>query len=300
MTLNLANLWTTAAHREALRLRATRIDRAHLYLGLLQTGGDAARLLGTHGISLDSARTHVVALTGPATGPATHPKATLPLTPPAQALTEEALRTAPGTAALLMSLLEDPSGVVTRLVEAAGLRPAMLTAELDVTAVDPFVPTVIPGAPVELPAPARVQRLTWYVSVPGATVTDALIRPDSLDWWAYDPTRATRSGDGTTIHHHQRGGDTSVHMHPSSRQEDGASIVVWRAELVEGPRAGQLLTIDRFEIRRATGGCHITRVAARRSFGLIGRAIVPLTDRVYARTLMQAASSITYGVNERG
>ena len=59
MKLSLANLWTTAAYREALRTRAPELDLDHLYLGLLAFGGSAARVLGHHGITLRSARQRV-------------------------------------------------------------------------------------------------------------------------------------------------------------------------------------------------------------------------------------------------
>ena len=44
---------------EAARTRVSEIDIDHLYLGLLAVGGQAARILGRHGVSLSTARRRV-------------------------------------------------------------------------------------------------------------------------------------------------------------------------------------------------------------------------------------------------
>ena len=59
MSMLLVSRWTGAAHLEAARTRTTEIDVDHLYLGLLAVGGQAARILGRHGVSLTSARRRV-------------------------------------------------------------------------------------------------------------------------------------------------------------------------------------------------------------------------------------------------
>ncbi len=299
MTLNLANVWTLAADREAAHQGAPHIDLEHLYLGLLQVGGDAARLLGERGISLTLARTHVAAQRGHSFGPHHHGAQVLPLTRRAQDLTAEALKRATGTSALLLHLLEHPSGTVNALVEAGGVRPATLIPALDLGAVDPFVPVDVPLDTSSLPTPARAHSLTWYVSRPPAHVVDGLNQPASLAWWAYDPATATTEGDGTVVRHHRRGQDVTVRLHRSDHQQGEARVVVWEADMVDGPRAGEPLSHDSFEVGPAPGGSQVTRTAGLRSFGLLGRVLAPLTNRVTARTLMMAAATITFGVNQQ-
>lgn len=298
MTLTLANLWTLSANREAARIRAPRIDVEHLYLGLLQTGGNAARLLGERGISLASARRLVLASTGGQADLGALPAATLPVTPEAQGLIEHALK-APGTSSLLLRLLEHPTGPVRALVESGGLRPAQLIPALDLGAIDPFVPAVTHGATPQLGTSARAHRLSWYVSASTSTVVHALRQPASLDWWAYPPARATRDEGSTVIRHRRRGTDLSVRLTLSDRREGESWIITWESAMVEGLHAGRPVTQDHFDIVRAPGGCHITRTAGRRPFGLVGRSLAPLMDQVHARTLMLAAAAITYGIIDR-
>lgn len=149
MTMLLTSRWAGAAQLEAARTRVSEIDIDHLYLGLLAVGGQAARILGRHGVSLSTARRRVrESLTSDldALGLA----AAESVLPPPRAARDidiadwratdrahELVNHAPlrdGTAAALGALIEEPSGVVRRLLAADGVDPDELRTELATSA----------------------------------------------------------------------------------------------------------------------------------------------------------------------
>lgn len=145
MSMLLTSRWTGAAHLEAARTRTTEIDVDHLYLGLLAVGGQAARILGRHGVSLTSARRRVrealiddlatlgLQATGDVVPP---PKAARELDFADWRATSRAhdlVNRAPlrkGTAAALATLIAEPSGVVRHLLVTDGVDPDQLMTEL--------------------------------------------------------------------------------------------------------------------------------------------------------------------------
>lgn len=313
MGLKLVNLWMTAAWREAQRAGAPETDIDHLYLGLIAIGGSAARLLGRHGISLESARRRVAesqdadlaSLGIDASGvrpPRVPPlqamiSRTLPTTKPAEALLTRALKGS-DTYDLLKTLLEEPSGVTRRLVHADGVTPQDLAPGLREGAEDPFSPETVDADPALLSAPARAQRLTRFLPVPAARAAEALSESDSLSWWAYDPEKSQVSADGERVTHRHGQKTMTLRLHHTRHQVDDTHVVTWLQEALDGPHAGQVLLYDRFEFSPAPGGCVMTRTAGRRSFGILGRLLAPVNDRLSGLGMLYSTTVIGYGVSE--
>lgn len=293
MSMLLVSRWTGAAHLEAARTRTTEIDVDHLYLGLLAVGGQAARILGRHGVSLSSARERVrESLTDDlnalgldaAAAVLPPPKAARDLdftdwraTGRAHDLVNQ-VKLKDGTCAALATLIAEPSGVVRRLLVADGVDPDALTAELAAVTDEPDAVERVAADPALLPPPARAARLRHYLSSPPEKVADALADPALLATWAYDP-RKSEVGDGGETIRHIRGRKTmTVRVHHTRRREGDADVVTWIHELVDGPHAGQPLRYDRFAILPAPGGSELVHTAGQRNFGPLGRLAAPLFD----------------------
>lgn len=314
MSMLLVSRWTGAAHLEAARTRTTEIDVDHLYLGLLAIGGQAARILGRHGVSLASARHRVrESLTDDLN--ALGLDAADDLLPPPRAAREldfadwratgrahdlvNGVKLREGSCAALATLIAEPSGVVRRLLLADGVDPDALTAELAAAPGEPDAVERVEAEASLLPAPAWARRIRHYLSSPPDRVADAIADPDLLAAWAYDPRKAEVDDGGETIRHARGGRSMTLRAHHTRRREGDAEVVTWIQEMVDGPRAGRPLRYDRFAILPAPGGSELVHTAGQRSFGLLGRLAAPLSGWFSGVGMTYAAQRIGMEVADR-
>ncbi|MFV0452200.1 MAG: Clp protease N-terminal domain-containing protein [Propioniciclava sp.] len=309
MNLSSATLWANAVWREAARLRSSRIDLEHLYLGLIGLGGDAARLLGRHGISLASARARVeesqldagtprgidaaTPLTAPR-DPTDVDTASLPWSPQARA-TMNSWQKAPDTFAMLVGLLREPSGTVRELVAADGVLPNDLVDELKAGSADPLAPEPAPVDASLLSPPAWAYRIRRFVSAESAAVMGALSDPAFLAWWAYDPTHADASTP-TRVRFHRRG--RSIGVEYSLRRDAGT--LTWLGDITEGAGAGHRWHYDTLAVTPAPGGSELERTQGSRPFGHLGRILAPVSGRLSRRGLLHSTAALTQTVAEYG
>ena len=314
MTMLLTSRWAGAAQLEAARTRVSEIDIDHLYLGLLAVGGQAARILGRHGVSLSTARRRVresLASDLDALGLA----AAESVLPPPRAARDidiadwratdrahELVNHAPlrdGTAAALGALIEEPSGDVRRLLAADGVDPDELRTELATSAPETAAVERVDADPALLPPPSSANRIRHYLSAPPRVVADALADPALLAVWAYDPQRSEVSADGETVRHSRGRKELTLRMHHVRRTEDASEVVTWIHEMVDGRHAGQPLRYDRFEIVPATGGAELVHTAGQRSFGFLGRIVGPASARFAGLGMLYAAHRIGMEIADR-
>ncbi|MBB1493434.1 hypothetical protein J4N02_04320 [Propioniciclava sp. MC1595] len=307
----LSALWTTAAWREAARVRAAEVDVEHLYLGLIAVGGAAAALLGRHGITLASARGRVrdalaedLATLGIDVADLPSPIHFMQMGDPAWHATARAdalLKsvTLTDTYAALVALLQEPSGIVRRLVHADGVVPQDLVPELKEGADDPYAPEAVPADDTLLPPPNRGQRVRRYVSAPPADVVAALADPALLALWAFDPVKSQVSEGGLRNRIEKGGRSLTVRLSCTRTTEADAKVVTWVHTAEDTKYAGETLTYDRFEVRPAPGGSEVTRIAGRRTFGLVGRVLAPVYDLFGSWGLLHTMQAITFGIADR-
>lgn len=309
MTSTLATLWLHSCWREAARSGARQIELDHLYLGVLGIGGDAARLLGRHGITLRSAREQVVerllsevgALSLDATTVVAPPRRltelgdpNIPWSEPAHELLSSHSK-APDTFALLIGLLKEPSGRIRELVNADGVTPNDLVGELKAGSDEPTSPDRVPLGSSDLAPPARAYRIRRFAPVSPESALGALADPESLSWWAFDPNHPCVEAAGTvaTFRRGRRDLTLSYHLDRSV-----PSTVSWTAIAQGGSWDGQPLHVDTFTATSAPGGCELERVSSRRAFGRVGTALAPLVLHLGARALPRTTATVAYGVVE--
>lgn len=287
MKFTLHQSWLSASWREADSLCLDVVDLDHLYLGLLGVGGVAARLLGAHGITLASARERVresitddLASLGITEQTLPDP---LPFAATGMGTYRETARAkdvlaagvkAPDTYALLVLLLQEPSGTVRRLVHADGVIPQDLAAQLREGSTDPFAPTSVPAVAGLLPEPAHARRLTCYVSAPPERVAAALQSPAVLPYCA-SFGEAEVSADGLTAVMNRGKKSMTINANVTT----GNNAITWTLTLQDTPYAGQGLNYHRFFLAEAAGGTELTHEFGYRTFGLLGRLIEPITMR---------------------
>lgn len=310
MPVDLSHVWSQASWREATRLGAPAIGLEHLYLGLLGIGGAAARLLGSHGISLASARAGVRAA-----GP--QPEAVLPATalgpidpphdlredpdtgytPTAAAVHDRAARS-PDTYGLLVALLTEDSGVVRRLVAADGVIPQDLAAPLRAGSEDPFIPDSVPADADLLPPPASAQRVRHFVSAPVGVVADAIADPDHLSWWAHGILPETPPAAGDVVRLRRGTAALTLRLHHTRRATASGTVVTWIHEALDGPHAGEPVAYDRFDLQPAPGGTELVRTTGRRTFGPLATLLAPAARRLGAVRLLRTTQAIAFGAAE--
>ena len=314
MSLTLTALWAHAAWREAARVRATEVDLDHLYLGLLSIGGSAGRVLGRHGISLSSARARAREAMDADLASLGLPDATATLPPPrplhelgegdwkvtprARALIDQAGR-APDTFAILVALMQEPSGTVRRLVAADGVVPQDLVPELKAGSDEAYSAEQVPVVPGLLPEPAHAFRIGTFVSSPPELVADTLADPTFLRVWAYDPDKTTVSADGRRNQLRKGSKSLTVSLACTREREGDAEVITWVTTAEDSAHAGQPITYDRFEVRPAPGGADVTRTSGRRTFGLLGRLIRPVVDRMSTWGLLHTMAATAFGIADR-
>lgn len=293
MSMVLTSRWTGAAHFEAARTGLAEIDVDHLYLGLLAIGGQAARTLGAHGVSLTSARRRVRESLADDLSALGLDAAETVLPPPkaareldfadwratgrAHEVVVAQAKGRGGTCSALIALIAEPSGVVRRLLRADSVDPDAVGAELAAAPREPDAAERVAADAGLLPPPARAARIRHYLSAPPGAVGDAVADPALLAAWAYDPEKSEVGADGETIRHSRGRRQLTVRIHHTRRPDAGADVVTWIHEMVDGPHPGQPLRYDRFTILPAPGGAELVHTGAQRSFGLLGRIVAPLT-----------------------
>ncbi|MDO5534639.1 MAG: Clp protease N-terminal domain-containing protein [Propionibacteriaceae bacterium] len=309
--IQLSALWTTAAWREAARVRESEVDVEHLYLGLIAVGGAAAALLGRHGITLASARRRVreamtedLATLGIDVADLPSPIHFLQLGDPAWQATPRAdallkSTTPTDTYAVLVALLQEPSGTVRRLVHADGVVPQDLVPELKQGADDPYAPESVPADDALLPRPNRAQRVRRFVSAPVDAVADAIADPALLGLWAYDPVTSQVSEGGLRNRVEKAGKTLTVTLECTRSHEEDTQVVTWVHTAQDTKYAGQRLTYDRFEVVSAPGGSEVIRTAGRRTFGVLGRLLSPVNDLFNSWGLLHTTQAITFGIADR-
>lgn len=166
MNITLALLWANASWREAARVGVREVDTEHLYLGLLALGGAAARLLGSHGVTLASARERVrdaqaadlrslgidpdpLLLPPRQLREIGHPD--LVFTPAARRIVDARH---PDTYACLVELLKQ-ADAPRRLLAADGVLPNDLVAELKEGSDDALAAETVPPTPGSFPRRRR-------------------------------------------------------------------------------------------------------------------------------------------------
>lgn len=314
MPLSLATYWPTAAWREAARVRAAEVDLDHLYLGLIGVGGEAARLLGRHGVTLSSARRHVrEAMTSDLASlgldaadvrlpPLTHSdhigRPAIPATGPARTLMDQAAKL-PDTYGALVLLLQEPSGSVRRLVAADGVAPQSLVPELKAGSEESLHAEPVPVLAGLLPGPAYAQRFAVFASVAPDALADAVADPGHLPWWAYDPDKADRGDDPAIVTHRSGRRTLTVHATVSRTSEADAEVITWLHEDAGASDHGRLLRYDRFEIRAAPGGADLAWTSGQRTFGLAGALAAPVTKRFAAWGMAHSALAIAFAAAEQ-
>lgn len=300
-----------AALQGSLRVRAQAVDLDHLYLGVIAVGGAAARRLGRHGISLTSARQAVrdtqtsdlVSLGIDVAAPeplADHAVPNVPWETTARAgsVVREIAKAASTTGALKV-LLGEPSGIVRRLVEADGVDPEAMIAELRTAPADPQVVHNVPLDSSLLPGPGRAQQLTHFVSAPPSEVVDALTDLAVLIRTSYDEHQSSALPGNESVELRRRSKTMTV-RHDISQCTDGdTEVVTWRYTMTSGERDGEPLRYERFEVRCAPGGTEVTHTSGRRTFGMLGRLMAPLTSPFVAGGLRHNTYRLSAAVSER-
>lgn len=291
MKFTLTSAWLAASWRESQRLRQDAMDVDHQYLGLLGIGGAAARLLGEHGITLASARNHVrdaltqdlsslgiTELTLPAPLPFLETgTGRFAETARAKVITD-ASAASPDTFALLVALLQEPSGLVRRLVHADGVLPQDLVGALRAGSTDPFRAETTRATGGILPAPAFARRITTYVPVPRDQAVDALARPQTLRYVSmFADADVTADGLSASVRQGSREAAVGAELLASEPHADHHTTLTWRLRALDGRHAGQAFQYHRFTMRDAPGGAELDHEHGFHTFGLLGRLVEPLT-----------------------
>lgn len=279
----------SGAWREALRVSAPRVDPEHLFLGVLSSGGPAARIASRHGLSLEAARRGAAVRAGRqlrAVGTDVAREGRVPRAPLA-ALDKGGASTLPlssasegmlpgrgrplAETAWALELLQEPAGVVSALVAAAGVDVDALRRSLRSAGVAPDVH--LPGAelavtpagcltPVDALAPpdgiltsgamaGRAGRLTslgaeWFVSAPQEHVMRLLRDPEQVRAVTAQPAEAeVDDAFGVVTSVRERAGRGGSHrsirqLFPSEAAgPDGTHRIRW-VEVLDEHRSGPL------------------------------------------------------------
>ncbi|MGJ3507856.1 hypothetical protein [Enemella sp. A6] len=307
MNFTLTSAWTAASGYEAARLRVDEADLEHLYLGLLTIGGSAARLLGTRGVTLASARTHVRALRpDDGLGPHTTGTAWLPPMSPQQYVdgdpefrpttrARELMERAEhgNTFDILVELLREPSKVVRRLVHADGIEPQTLVSDLQAGADDQEAAQKVPVIAGVLPEPARAYQVRHFLPAPPELVAEVIASDEFLPRWIFFGAEQLEGRVATLD------SGLTVAQELAREQRDDTLIVDWVQRMLDSQYAGQALSYDHFQISPAPGGAEVIRDTGRRSFGFLSRLTAPVLDRKQSGHLLDYRYQLAFAVADR-
>lgn len=266
--------WVAAAVREAQRVRAARVEVEHLYVALLIVGGEAAKVLGSHGITLASARARADELPGEKEtaevpdGPQT--EGYWVASDVAKGIVEDS-GSAVDTVDLLKRLLREPSNRVRTLVEADGVDSAALYTELRESPGDDYVPYDVQPDPL-LREPAFARRMGTFVSAEPEVVVSALLDPAVLRTFAWREGHEV-SDDGLVGTKSRRGKRTTLRADVERTTDDGADVVVWTFTALDGRHRDEVTKYERFEVRPLPGGADVVREQGYRVEGFFGQFV---------------------------
>lgn len=306
--------WMTCARHEAGRLRHPEIDTDHLLLGLLAQGGEAAALLGRHGVSLANARRamHEVsaadlaalgidatAIPASAQSPDQESQeladyGEIPLSGQVQQIASDRRKDFGTSLSALRSLLEVEGGAPTRMLARLDVDMERLRAEL--AAQEECQRRSPGGAFVDhsllQETPSVALGLSRFISAPPELVHAVLADPRMLTGWALLPQEVhEQDSDGLVSVHHSR----NRHRHLAlrwRRLDSGPDSVCWVKTFLSGPYDGQTHSYDSFVLRPAPGGCELTFTRAYRIWRLSGRLLHPVTRRLTRIGMVNAFGAI--------
>lgn len=311
MKISLAVHWVNAAWHESVRVGSERIERPHLYLGMLAVGGAAARLLAQRGITLRSARDIVRARTQEQDAPSAvnsnlpSPGGPVPLDDPSlpweagAKKVADKLRRSPDTYALIIGLLQDEDPTVRGLVAAAGVAPNELVAPLREGSDDAYSATRVPFDSQLLSPPAVALSMGRFVSTPASDLIEALSDPRSLAWWAYDPQTWHVSDGGERAECTQGRHHLSLRFHLTRDDGDAGPRLRWIGESMAADTAGQAMRYDDFVVTQVAGGCEMQRTMGRRRSGPLPLFSGLFTDQLAAVAMPHTTAAIASGAARR-
>lgn len=318
-TMSHYSTWMSASMAEAARLRHREIEPEHLLLGLIAQGGIAARLLGSHGVTLARARAAVDEL-------ADADLATVGIHLP------DGLRPAPLSPADLHTgtdhgrlrlssgseaLVERGSGPTTTSLEAlraltSGNGPASrLLQHLEVDLTDLRLELETAGAQGAAPAdphggrPRTTQDYAAYgldrvlcaerfVSAPPSELAALLGDPESLRLWAVSGQDVVEQrDDGIVERQTSRRGTVLMRWRLEDRQE---GRVVWSCTMASGRYDGTTGFVRDIRLVAAPGGTLVHLSLAHRTFGRLGPVAYRLSWRWTRLGLEHALISIARAV----
>lgn len=250
--------WVTASTREALRLGAEQVGTAHLLLGLFAVGGEAARLLGGTGITLESAR---AVIAGDAEPCAIGDEAFWRPTPAARTVVDASARER-HTLDILRGLLADTDA--REVIATAGADPSSLLRD-DVPG-DVYIPQEVSADRSLLPGQAFAHSSSIFVSAPPEAVRSALADAASLRAFAWQDG-AVVSDDGLSATRTTRSGNATLRAELIVGDDD----LTWVFTALDGKRTGQHAKYERFTLSAAPGGCDVAREQGYRLHGWLGR-----------------------------
>ncbi|MBW3069149.1 hypothetical protein GZ998_06450 [Actinomyces sp. 594] len=294
--------WISCARHEAGRLQHPEIDIDHLLLGLLAQGGEAAALLGAHGVTLANARRamHEVAAADlaalgidaaaiPASLQSPGQEAQrladsgdIPLSGQAQQFAHDRRNDFSTSLSALKSLLGLDGGAPMRILAHLDVNTERLRADLDtheeVTCGTPGVAKVDHDLLPETPSAAL--RLSRFISAPPEQVHAVLADPGMLTGWAVLPAEVCeRYPDGIVSQHRSRNRRRQLNLR-WRHLELGTDTMCWVKTILTGPYDGQTHSYDGFVLRPAPGGCELTFTRAYRVWRLSGRLLHPAIRRL--------------------
>lgn len=306
--------WISYARHEAGRLQHPEIDIDHLLLGLLAQGGEAAALLGTHGVTLANARRAMYEVSAadlatlgidataiPASLQSPGQEAQrlanlgdIPLSGQAQQFAADRRNDSSTSLSALRSLLETEGGTPMRILAHLDVDTERLHADLATHdgghLRSPGVTKVDRGLLPETPSGALCLRR--FISAPPVLVHAVLADPGMLTGWAALPTEVREQRlDGIVSMHRSR--NRSRHLDLRWRHlELGTDVVCWVKTILTGPYDGQTHSYDSFVLRPAPGGCELTFTRAYRVWRLSGRLLHPVTRRLTGIGMVNAFGAI--------
>lgn len=309
---------SNAAALECARAHHETVDVDHLYLGLLASGGGAARVLGANGITLPSARTASRAVRradagysaldaqgDPASTPIPvddlhyHVMGDLPWTERASALgpTPTARKT---DLTLLADLIDEDSGFVRRILAKDGADPDAVRAHVEDVIANGSEPTPQnqedSGEFLPDDATASAVTLEHYLAEPVESVWESVCDPQHVIVWAGSPetSRVVAGGVETTFDRMGHAGHTR--LDPVLVEEPSAegARVVWQERHFSDKLDGEPGGYYDLRLRREAEGTLLTVVRGIRTFGTFGRALLPIARRTTAASLGTVAQDIAY------
>jgi hypothetical protein len=312
-----------AAMEEASRFGVRDADIEHLFLALVIDGGVGGQVLRSLGITLSAARAAVadehadrLASLGVSADVdesrriVFHETAGYEWTDRAVAVLAPAWNSASAdSAAVLRTLLAEPSGSITALLTRLGVEPAAVESLLDTTETVPrhstarpdggrflrsthstFVPAGTDEVRMLLSDPARIPE--WDPSV-GAVTASAGPTTDDQDGGVWEALSRTTAPDGKPL----KVKEAYSRQRAELRTDAHRDALTWRMEYPDAPRSNTRVTT--FALEPAAGGTQVAitfgweRPASRRRMPVLAALMRPLYRAVMFIQVTQISSGIS-------